>query len=86
MIAGEIVFERCAIHSSQLASDKGPEPIQQNLDAAQTARLIEDMLGKPQTVPAPIAAQVEQIVALHQAMQDKLASRIALQAFQRNAD
>lgn len=86
MIAGEIVFERCAIHSSQLASDKGAEPIQQNLNAAQTARLIEDMLGKPQTVPAPIAAQVEQIVALHQAMQDKLASRIALQAFQRNAD
>lgn len=86
VIAGEVCFERSSIHSSQLLSDAGSEAISQNIDAAQTAQLTLDILGGTRPVPAPIAAQIEQIVALQQAMQDNLASRSALQAFQRSAD
>ena len=88
VIAGEICFERSSLHSSQLASGTESSAPQQDLNAEQTARLTLDILSGRLAVPAPIAQQLEQIQALHQAMQstDAAASRAALQAYNRSPD
>jgi anthranilate phosphoribosyltransferase len=84
LIAGRICFERAAIRSQLAGDEAAPE---QDLDAAQTARLIEDMLAGRRPVPAPIAAQVEQILALHAAMQNPgEQTQAGLQALHRNPD
>ncbi|RGE39857.1 DNA-binding protein YbiB [Comamonas testosteroni] len=87
VVAGEICFERSAIHSSQLISDADSKAPEQDLNAEQTARLIEEMLSGARAVPAPITEQVKQVQALYQAMQTSdAASRAALQAFNRSAE
>lgn len=87
VIAGEICFERSAIHSSQLILGAENTPPEQDLNAQQTAQLTEEMLSGQRPVPAPIAQQVEQIVALHHAMQtNNAAGRASLQAFNRSPD
>ena len=87
VVAGEVCFERSAIHSSQLISDADSKAPEQDLDAEQTARLIEEMLSGARAVPAPITEQVKQVQALYQAMQTSdTASRAALQAFNRSAE
>ena len=87
VIAGEVCFERSAIHSSQLISDADSKDPEQDLDAEQTARLIEEMLSGARAVPAPITEQVKQVQALYQAMQTSdTANRAALQAFNRSAE
>ncbi|QXZ10350.1 DNA-binding protein YbiB [Comamonas sp. Y33R10-2] len=87
IIAGEVCFERSAIHSSQLTSSNDPSPPEQDLNAQQTAQLTEEILRGQRPVPAPIAQQVEQIVAMHQAMKTPNgANHAALQAFNRTPD
>ena len=87
VIAGEICFERSAIHSSQLILGEENTPPEQDLNAQQTAQLTEEMLSGQRPVPAPIAQQVEQIVALHHAMKtNNAAGRASLQAFNRSPD
>ena len=93
VIAGEICFERSSLHSSQLASGAESSAPEQDLNAEQTARLTLDILSGRIAVPAPIALQLEQIQALHRAMQamqatdaNAAASRAALQAYNRSPD
>ena len=90
VIAGEICFERSSLHSSQLTSGAQSSAPEQDLDAEQTARLTMDILNGQQPVPAPIAQQLEQIQALHRAMQatdaGAAACRAALQAYNRSPD
>lgn len=90
VIAGEICFERSSLHSSQLASGTEISAPEQDLNAEQTARLTLDILNGQLPVPTPIAQQLEQIQALHQAMQvtdaGAAASRAALQAYNRSPD
>lgn len=87
IIAGEVCFERSAIHSSQLTQINDPSAPEQDLNAQQTAQLTEEILRGQRPVPAPIAQQVEQIVALHQAMKTPNgAHHASLQAFNRTPD
>ena len=88
LIAGEVCFERSSLHSSQLISGNESSSPEQGLSAEQTARLTLDILNGQRSIPAPVAHQVEQIQALHQAMQsteaNAAACRAALQAFNRS--
>lgn len=90
VIAGEVCFERSSLHSSQLSAGHENSAPEQDLNAQQTARLTREILDGQIPVPAPIAQQVEQIQALHQAMQatktNAAACRAALQAFNRSPD
>lgn len=87
VMAGEICFERSSVHSSQLTLGNDNNPPEQDLNAQQTAQLTEEMLSGQRSVPAPIAQQVEQILAMHQAMQNNnAANRASLKAFNRSPD
>ena len=90
LIAGEVCFERSPIHSSQLSTGEEKSAVEQDLNVLQTAQLTLEILNGQRPIPAPIAQQVAQIQALHQAMQASKAGaatpRAALQAFNRSSD
>lgn len=90
LIAGEVCFERSPIHSSQLSTGEEKSAVEQDLNVLQTAQLTLEILNGQRPIPAPIAQQVAQIQALHQAMKaskaDAATPRAALQAFNRSSD